>query len=144
MKRNEIEFDAEALVGSVESFAAHVQGKQKLTLRTNQLSLPAPIKPIGPQDITALRQQLNVSQAVFAGLLNVPKVTAISWEKGRRRPTGAALRLLDLIRKKPQILQEAWPRRRAQNTDDPFDGGLTDLKPGPCRCSDPCQSQLRI
>ena len=69
--------------------------------------LPAPIKPIGPEDITALRQKLNVSQAVFAGLLNVPKVTAISWEKGRRRPTGAALRLLDLIRKKPQILQEA-------------------------------------
>ena len=107
MKRNEIEFDAEALVGSVEAFAAHVQGKQKLTLRISQLSLPAPIEPIGPEEITALRQKLNVSQAVFAGLLNVPKVTAISWEKGRRRPTGAALRLLDLIRKKPQILQEA-------------------------------------
>jgi putative transcriptional regulator len=107
MKRNEIEFDAEALVGSVEAFAAHMQGKQKLTLRTNQLSFPSPIKPLGPKDITALRQKLNVSQAVFAGLLNVPKVTAISWEKGRRRPTGAALRLLDLIRKKPQILQQA-------------------------------------
>jgi putative transcriptional regulator len=107
MKRNEIEFDAEALVGSVEAFAAHVQGKQKLTLRTNQFSLPSPIKPLGPEDITALRLRLNVSQAVFAGLLNVPKVTAISWEKGRRRPTGAALRLLDLVRKKPQILQEA-------------------------------------
>ena len=107
MKRREVEFDAEALVGSVEAFAAHVQGKQKLTLRTNQLALPLPIKPLEPEDITALRQKLNVSQAVFAGLLNVPKVTAISWEKGRRRPTGAALRLLDLIRKKPQILQEA-------------------------------------
>jgi transcriptional regulator with XRE-family HTH domain len=47
-----------------------------------------------------LRQRLNVSQAVFAGLLNVPKVTAISWEKGRRQPTGAALRLLDLVREK--------------------------------------------
>jgi putative transcriptional regulator len=107
MKRKGIEFDAEALVGSVEAFAAHVQGKPKLTLRTTQVSLPPPIKPLGPQDITALRHKLNVSQAVFAGLLNVPKVTAISWEKGRRRPTGAALRLLDLVRKKPQILQEA-------------------------------------
>jgi putative transcriptional regulator len=105
-KQKEIEFDAEAFVGSVEAFAAHVQGKQKLTLRTHQLSLPKPIKPIEPEDITALRQRLHVSQAVFAGLLNVPKVTAISWERGRRKPTGAALRLLDLIRKKPQILQE--------------------------------------
>ena len=47
MKRNEIEFDPEALVGSVEAFAAHVQGKQKLTLRISQLSLPAPIEPMG-------------------------------------------------------------------------------------------------
>lgn len=45
--------------------------------------------------------------AVFAGRLNVPKVTAVSWEKGRRRPTGAALRLLDLVRKQPGILQAA-------------------------------------
>jgi len=58
-----------------------------------------------PKEITALRRQLNVSQAVFAGLLNVPKVTAISWEKGRRQPTGAALRLLDPVRKQPGILQ---------------------------------------
>ena len=107
MKHKEIEFDAEALVGSVEDFAAHVQGRKKLTLRTCRLTLPPPIKPLRPKEITALRQQLNVSQAVFAGLLNVPKVTAISWEKGRRQPTGAALRLLDLVRKRPKILQEA-------------------------------------
>jgi putative transcriptional regulator len=107
MKRKEIEFSGEILVGSVEAFAAHVRGKQKLTLRTTKLSLPARIKPLRPKDITALRQKLNVSQAVFAGLLNVPKVTAISWEKGRRQPTGAALRLLDLVRKKPQLLQQA-------------------------------------
>lgn len=106
MKGKDIEFDAETLVGNVEDFAAHVQGKHKLTLRSRRLSLPPPIKPVRPKDITALRHKLNVSQAVFAGLLNVPKVTAISWEKGRRRPTGAALRLLDLVRKKPQILQE--------------------------------------
>jgi putative transcriptional regulator len=106
MKRKDISFDAEALVGSVEAFASHLQGKQKLTLRTRKLSLPAPIKPMKPKDIVALRRKLNLSQAVFAGFLNVPKVTAISWEKGRRQPTGAALRLLDLVRKKPQLLQE--------------------------------------
>ena len=55
----------------------------------------------------AMREQMALSQAVFARLLNVPKVTEISWEKGRRKPTGAALRLLDLVRRKPNILQEA-------------------------------------
>ncbi len=107
MKHKEIEFNAADLVSSVEAFAAHVQGRKKLTLRTHKLSLPAAIKPLRPRDITALRLKLNVSQAVFAGLLNVPKVTAISWEKGRRQPTGAALRLLDLVRKRPKILQDA-------------------------------------
>ena len=34
------------------------------------------------------------------------KTTIISWEKGRRKPTGATLRLLELVRKKPEILQE--------------------------------------
>ena len=107
MKHKQIEFNAEALVKSVESFAAHVQGRKKLTLRTRKLALPPPIKPLRAKEIVALRLQLNVSQAVFASLLNVPKVTAISWEKGRRQPTGAALRLLDLVRKQPRILQEA-------------------------------------
>ena len=68
--------------------------------------MKCPFKPIRPRDVAALRQKLNVSQAVFAGLLNIPKVTAISWEKERRQPTAAALRLLDLVRKKPQLLEE--------------------------------------
>jgi hypothetical protein len=42
MKQKEIEFNAEELVGSVEAFAAHVQGRKKLTLRGRQLSLPPP------------------------------------------------------------------------------------------------------
>lgn len=107
MKRKEIPFDPEALVESVEALAAHVRGERKLTLRTRAMSLPKPIEPLRPEDVAAIRRQLNVSQSVFAALLNVPKVTAISWEKGRRTPTGAALRLLDLVRKKPEILQES-------------------------------------
>ena len=107
MKRKDLQFDAEALVGSVEALAAHVRGERKLTLRTRSLSLPEPIEPLRPKDVVAIRRQLNVSQSVFAALLNVPKVTAISWEKGRRKPTGAALRLLDLVRKRPEVLQDA-------------------------------------
>src|SRR5688572_19039255 len=109
MKRKHIEFNAEELVNSVEALARHAAGKEKLTLRTKSLTLPPAIKPIKPKEIVALRNKFGVSQAVFARLLNVlnvPKVTQISWEKGRRKPTGAALRLLDLARKKPSILQE--------------------------------------
>ena len=105
MKTKQIQFDAESLVKSVEALAQHATGTGKLTLRTRHLSLPPPIKPMTPRQIAALRKRLAVSQAVFARLLNVPTVTEISWEKGRRHPTGAALRLLDLVRRMPEILQ---------------------------------------
>jgi putative transcriptional regulator len=105
MKTKEISFDAEALVASVEAMADHVRGERKLTLRRRTL-LPSPVKPLAAQDVLEIRQRLNFSQAVFASLLNVSRVTAISWEKGRRRPSGAALRLLELARRRPEVFQE--------------------------------------
>ena len=106
MKPKDIEYNAGDLVSSVEAFSRHVTGREKLTLRSSQLCLPPPIKAIKPKDIAAIRHRLCVSQTVFARLLNVPRITAISWEQGRRKPTGAALKLLDMARKKPALLQE--------------------------------------
>lgn len=105
MKTKEIEFSADALVASVEAMADHVRGGRKLTLRSRTY-VTSPVKPLEAQEVAEIRQRLNVSQAVFASLLNVSKVTAISWEKGRRRPSGAALRLLHVARRRPEVLQE--------------------------------------
>ena len=112
MKRKHIEFDADELVRSVESLADHLQGGEQVTLRMRQLSLPPEIAKIKPRDIVALRKKLALSQGVFARVLNVPKVTAISWERGRRKPTGAALRLLDLVRRNPKIIDQIWDQSR--------------------------------
>ncbi len=104
MKTKDIEFNADDLVGSVESFADHVQGSRKLTLRTKTMPLPPRVRRFTPAQVRAIRKRLNVSQPVFAALLNIPPVTAISWERGRRQPTGAALRLLDIARRHPEVL----------------------------------------
>jgi len=106
MKKTEIQFDAEELIGAVEDVRDHIQGKRKLTMRESRVRLPDPAPEIGPEEIAAVRRALNVSQPVFARLLNVPTVTAVSWEKGRRKPSGAALRLLQVARKHPQTLIE--------------------------------------
>jgi putative transcriptional regulator len=45
-----------------------------------------------------------VSQEVFARLLDVPVVTEASWEAGRRNPSGAALRLLQIAKREPNAL----------------------------------------
>jgi putative transcriptional regulator len=104
MKTKAIKFNADDLVGSVESFADHLKGSRKLTLRTKTMPLPPRVRRFTPAQVRAIRKRLNVSQPVFAALLNVPPVTAISWERGRRQPTGAALRLLDIARRHPEVL----------------------------------------
>ena len=104
MKTKEIEFNAEELVSSVEALASHLSGKSKVTLRTKTVVLPPRVKPLSPAQVRAIRKKLNVSQPVFAAMMNIPSVTAASWERGRRKPTGAALRLLDIARRHPEVL----------------------------------------
>ena len=103
----QVRFDAELLLRSLRDHADHLEGKKKLTLRTSTVVLPGRVNSIKTREIVAIRRQLNVSQPVFAALLNVPVSTARSWEQGTRKPSGAALRLLDLARRRPNILLAA-------------------------------------
>ena len=87
---------------SMEQALAHSQGK--ITLRTKQVFVPKKVTALPPREILKLRKRLGASQAVFARLLNVSITTEIKWENGRRKPSGAALRLLDIASKRPEIL----------------------------------------
>ena len=101
-KKTEIPFNAEMLVARVEGFAA---GRERTHERT--VKLPPPVKAIPAKEIRAIRTLLGCTQTEFAALLNVPKVTAISWENGTRKPSGAALRLLAVAKRHPEALQAA-------------------------------------
>lgn len=105
MKKKAIPFNADDLIRSVEEVRDAVTGRRKLTLRTTKLPKPAPM--LTPKDVARIRARLKVSQSVFAAMLNVPIVTAISWEKGRRQPSGAALRLLEIALEHPEMLAVA-------------------------------------
>lgn len=93
---------SELRAGANEALA-HAQGK-KVTLRTR--SVPRRQKPLAftPSRIRSIRKRLNVSQPVFAQLLYVTKATASKWEQGLRKPSGSALRLLEIAEKQPQVL----------------------------------------
>ncbi|MCE0496968.1 MAG: helix-turn-helix domain-containing protein [Methylacidiphilales bacterium] len=96
-------FNADLLLESLRDHLAHLEGKKKLTLRTWTVSVPDPVKPFKAKEIAAIRADLQLSQPVFAKVLNVPVATARSWESGRRKPTGAALRLLQIVKKSPDL-----------------------------------------
>jgi putative transcriptional regulator len=72
----------------------------QITMREfDQLCLP-PIARLQPEEIKQIREAANVSQAVFASLLNISVSTVQKWEIGQKRPTGIALKLLHLVQKK--------------------------------------------
>ncbi|MGD0232505.1 MAG: DNA-binding transcriptional regulator [Syntrophorhabdales bacterium] len=72
----------------------------EITMREiDALCLP-PKRPIRPEDIRRIRTANHVSQAVFAAMLGTGKTTVQQWERGNKKPSGPALRLLDLIDRK--------------------------------------------
>ncbi len=107
MKTKDIELNADELIQALTDVRDHVTGRRKITMRTTTVALPARVERIRPQEVRAIRRRLKVSQAVFARLLNVPVVTEASWEVGRRNPSGAALRLLQIAKKEPEVLLAA-------------------------------------
>ena len=58
------------------------------------------VNPLSPGDIAKVRERAGVSQAVLAGYLNVAVSTVSQWERGERRPTGTALKLLHVVKSK--------------------------------------------
>lgn len=56
------------------------------------------------QEIKEIRETINLSQSVFAKLLNVSVSSVRQWEQGKRTPTGSTKVLLELLGKEPHLL----------------------------------------
>ncbi len=69
----------------------------KVTMREFDAICPAPVREFGAADIRRLREALNFSQPVFALHLHTTASTIRKWEQGATRPTGPALKLLNVI-----------------------------------------------
>jgi putative transcriptional regulator len=72
----------------------------KTTMRMLGRDALPPMTPLSASDIAAVREEAGVSQAVMAAFLNVGVGTVSQWERGTRRPTGTALKLLHVVRAK--------------------------------------------
>ena len=99
----------ELLIGALEEAVAYKRGKlpgvrvdrHELTARKTTVTPP----PLYDADgIRRIRSRLNVSQPVFAGMLNVSSSTVQAWEQGVREPDGASLRLLEIAESHPDTL----------------------------------------
>ncbi|MCA9980853.1 MAG: helix-turn-helix domain-containing protein [Anaerolineales bacterium] len=84
------------ILSGLQEIKAFKQGK--IALKTRQLSEPSPPKNI--------REQLELSQAAFAGLMGVSLRTIQDWEQGRREPSGPAKALLRIAEQHPEVFSQ--------------------------------------
>jgi putative transcriptional regulator len=64
-------------------------------------------RPIKPEQIKDVRRKTGLSQSSFATRLHLNVATIRNWEQGRTRPDGAAIALLTVIDRAPEMAMRA-------------------------------------
>jgi putative transcriptional regulator len=91
--------DAFEAIHSSASAMYRVGAIGKATMRSfDEACLVVPA-PISPREIKRIREKQRVSQPVFARYLNTSESTIEKWETGAKKPSGMALKLLDVVQK---------------------------------------------
>jgi putative transcriptional regulator len=76
----------------------------KRTLRTHSVEYkPAP--KVTPKQLIRVREQLNLSRALFAAYLRTNVRTLENWEQGRAKPNAQAALLINLVKVYPDTVQ---------------------------------------
>lgn len=70
------------------------------TLRDFDAARLPPLKPYVAAEIKRLRLKAKASQSVFAAYLNISVSTVQKWEVGDKKPSGPALKLLNIVERK--------------------------------------------
>ena len=70
----------------------------------DELGIKIPDVNLTAEQIVAIRKKMNLSQTVFAQVLNVSPSSIRQWEQGKRKPSGSTKVLLELLEKSPHLL----------------------------------------
>lgn len=98
-----------AVVGAKAFFAGdETKAKRtRVSLMTARVATAERAPHFGPKRIKALRQKtLGLSQTLFAEALNASPQTVQGWEQGTKKPSGPAIRLLELAEEHPSLIRE--------------------------------------
>lgn len=71
----------------------------KKTMRRFDEACLTPIHILTPEEIRHIREKERVSQSVFSHYLNVTTGLISKWERGEKKPSGTAIKLLLLVEK---------------------------------------------
>ena len=76
-----------------------------VSARIHKISV-SPLPHFEASDIRNIRTSLTLSQNAFSHILGVSQKTIEAWEAGRNIPQGPALRMLELLKNNPGIVNQ--------------------------------------
>lgn len=98
-KRLKFKSDAFEAIHSSASAMFKIGAIDKATMREFDESCLVMPETMAPERIKRIRESQRVSQPVFARYLNTSESTVEKWESGAKKPSGMALKLLDIVEK---------------------------------------------
>jgi putative transcriptional regulator len=95
----------ESIMEGLQQAIDYEKGDKSLgRLRVSAVPDIEPIADFSKEKIKEIRQKTNLPQKYFAKLVGVSPRAVEAWETGKRKPTGSAKRLFQLIEKEPSII----------------------------------------
>ena len=76
----------------------------KRTLRTHAVK-PKPVPEIRADELTKVREDMNLSRSLFARYLRTNVRTLENWEQGRAKPNAQAALLIRLVQRYPDTVR---------------------------------------
>ncbi len=92
----------EGIMQGLNEAIAYNEGKLKA--RTKTMSIE-PVPEFEATEIKSIRNELGMTQVLFAGFMGVSTKTVEAWESGRNMPDGPARRILAMVRMDPELPQ---------------------------------------
>ncbi len=92
----------DGIMQGLEEAVAYNKGKIKA--RTTTMSIE-PVPDFEAKEIKSIRNELGMTQVLFAGFMGVSPKTVEAWEAGRNMPDGPARRILAMLKVDPSLPQ---------------------------------------
>lgn len=92
---------SDLLTEAIDNGYRFMKGKKRL--RVTEIEIPE-AESLPPNNVSMIRQTLNMPVETFAEALNVSSETVRRWEEGSQRPRGTAVRLLQVIQEDPKLV----------------------------------------
>lgn len=93
----------EGIMQGLQEAVAYNDGKMKARTKTMHVE---PVPDFNAPEIKHIRDELGMTQVLFAGFMGVSAKTIEAWESGRNTPNGPARRILAMLQTDPHLPQK--------------------------------------